>query len=89
MTPKEKVMSLLANEYRAKALEVSVMELETDNTFMRQTYAKLYKHWLELAERVEREEAATFLWNTRGANVGITMGGLATEPRPWPQGPEL
>jgi hypothetical protein len=54
-------MSLLSDEYRAKALEASVMELETHDPFVRQTYAKLYKHWLELAERVEREEAATLL----------------------------
>jgi hypothetical protein len=51
-------MSSLVDEYRAKALEVSAMELETHNSFVRQTYAKLYKHWVELAERVEREEAA-------------------------------
>jgi hypothetical protein len=50
-------MSSLADEYRAKALEVSVMELETHDPFVRQTYAKLYRHWCELAERVEREGA--------------------------------
>jgi hypothetical protein len=54
-------MALLATEYRAKALEVSVMELETRDPFVRQTFAKLYKHWLELAARVEREEAAMLL----------------------------
>ena len=54
-------MSLLSDEYRAKALEASVMELETHDPFVRQMYAKLYKHWLELADRVEREEAAVDL----------------------------
>jgi hypothetical protein len=54
-------MSSLADEYRAKALEVSVMELETQDPFVRQTYAKLYRHWCELAERAERQEAATDL----------------------------
>jgi hypothetical protein len=54
-------MSSIADEYRAKAIEASVMEMETHDAFVGQTYLKLYKHWLELAERVEREEANTFL----------------------------
>jgi hypothetical protein len=52
-------MSSIADEYRAKAIEASIMELETRDAFVGQTYLKLYKHWLELAERVEREERLT------------------------------
>jgi hypothetical protein len=47
-----------ADEYRGRAHEAQVMELETHDPFMRRTYAKLASHWLELAERFERDDAA-------------------------------
>jgi hypothetical protein len=52
-------MSSIADEYRAKAIEASIMELATHDAFVGQMYLKLYKHWLELAERVEREDRLT------------------------------
>jgi hypothetical protein len=52
------VMTSLADEYTAKAEEALVMEVEAQDPFIRRTYAKLARHWHELAERVRREEAA-------------------------------
>ena len=43
-------------EYRGKAHEAHVTELETHDPFLRRSYAKLAGHWNELADRVEREE---------------------------------
>jgi hypothetical protein len=34
------------------------MELETHHPFLRRVYAKVANHWLQLAERTEREELA-------------------------------
>lgn len=49
-------MNSLANEYRGKAHEAHVTELETHDPFLRQAYSKLARHWNEVADRVEREE---------------------------------
>ena len=43
-------------EYRGKAHEAHVTELETHDPFLRRSYSKLARHWNELADRVEREE---------------------------------
>jgi hypothetical protein len=51
-------MTSLGDEYRAKAHEAQAMELEAQNQFMRKVYGKIAGHWLELAERMEREELA-------------------------------
>ena len=51
-------MNSIADEYRGKAQEAQVTELETHDPFMRRAYSKLARHWNELADRVEREEAA-------------------------------
>jgi hypothetical protein len=51
-------MTSLADEYMGKAQEARRMEVESQDPFMRRTYAKLARHWHELAERVQREEAA-------------------------------
>ena len=49
-------MPSIADEYRGKAHEAQVTELETHDPFLRRSYAKLAGHWNELADRVEREE---------------------------------
>jgi hypothetical protein len=51
-------MNSLANEYRGKAHEAHVTELETHDPFLRRAYSKLARHWNEVADRVEREETA-------------------------------
>ena len=51
-------MTSLADEYMRKAQEAFVMEAEAQDPFMQRTYAKLARHWHELAERVRREEAS-------------------------------
>ena len=50
-------MTSLADQYRRKGDEASLAEMDSDNPFMRRTYAKIARHWHELAERSEREEA--------------------------------
>ena len=49
-------MPSIADEYRGKAHEAQVTELETLDPFLRRSYSKLAGHWNELADRVEREE---------------------------------
>ena len=49
-------MPSIADEYRGRALEAQVTELETHDPFLRRSYSKLARHWNELADRVEREE---------------------------------
>ena len=51
-------MTSLADEYLRRAQGAHVMETELQDPFMRTTYGKIARHWLELAERVRREEAA-------------------------------
>jgi hypothetical protein len=50
-------MTSLADEYLKRAQEAHVMERESQDPFMRPTYGKIARHWLELAERVRRQEA--------------------------------
>jgi hypothetical protein len=52
-------MTSLADEYLRRAQEAHVMETESQDPFMRRTYGKMARHWLELAERVRREEAGS------------------------------
>jgi len=49
-------MPSIVDEYRGKAHEANVTELETHDPFLRRSYSKLASHWNELADRVEREE---------------------------------
>jgi hypothetical protein len=51
-------MTSIADEYRGRAHEAQVMELETHDPFLRRSYSKLARHWNELANRLEREETA-------------------------------
>ena len=60
-------MNSLANGFRGKAHEAQVMELETHDPFLRRVYAKVATHWLQLAERTEREELAAAI--TSGAEM--------------------
>jgi hypothetical protein len=53
-------MPSIADEYRGKAQEAQVTELETHDPFLRRSYSKLARHWNELADRVEREEKRRF-----------------------------
>jgi len=48
-------MASMVDEYRGKAHEAHVTELETHDPFLRRSYSKLARHWNELADRVERE----------------------------------
>ena len=50
-------MTSIADEYRGKAHEAEVMELETHDPFLRRAYSKVARHWRELADRVDREES--------------------------------
>lgn len=49
-------MPSIVDEYRGKAHEAHVTELETHDPFLRRAYSKLNRHWNELADRIEREE---------------------------------
>ena len=51
-------MMTLSDEYRRKGDEATLAEMDSENPFVRQMYAKLAHHWHELAERVERQQAA-------------------------------
>jgi hypothetical protein len=48
-------MISLAEEYRQSAYDAHVLETEAPDEFCRRMHGKLSRHWLELAERVERE----------------------------------
>ena len=50
-------MTSITDEFRGKAQEAQVMELETHDPFLRRAYSKLARHWSELADRVDREES--------------------------------
>jgi hypothetical protein len=47
-----------ADDYRRKGDEATLAAMDSDNRFVRQMYARLAHHWHELAERVERQQAA-------------------------------
>ena len=51
-------MMTLSDEYRRKGDEATLAEMDSENPFVRQMYAKLAHHWHELAERVESQQAA-------------------------------
>jgi phage shock protein A len=61
-------MPSIADEYRGKAHEAQVTELETHDPFLRRSYAKLAAHWNELADRVEREENRTHHQRASGSS---------------------
>ena len=50
-------MTSITDEFRGKAQEAQVMELETHDPFLRRAYSKVARHWRELADRVDREES--------------------------------
>jgi hypothetical protein len=54
----ERVMGTLADQYRRKGDESKLAEIEADIPLMRHVFSKIAAHWHELADRVEREEAA-------------------------------
>lgn len=64
-----------ANGFRGKAHEAQVMELETHDPFLRRVYAKVAAHWLEVAERTEREELAAAIIDS----AEMTGAGLSPE----------
>ena len=68
-------MTSLADEYLRRAQEAHVMETESQDPFMRRTYRKIARHWLDLAGRVRREEAAAIAHRQR------QLGHSSTESR--------
>jgi len=49
-------MTSIADQYRRKGDEASLAEMDADDPFVCRMYAKIARHWHELAERAEREE---------------------------------
>ena len=47
-----------ADEYRRKGDEATLAEMDSEIPFVRQMYAKVANHWYELANQVERQQAA-------------------------------
>jgi hypothetical protein len=68
-------MNSVANGFRGKAHEAQVMELETHDPYLRRVHAKVATHWLQLAERTEREELASAIRNS----AGMAGSGLSPE----------
>jgi hypothetical protein len=52
------MMGTLADQYRRKADEATLAEMDAENPFTRRVFSKVAAHWHELADRVERQEAA-------------------------------
>ena len=48
-------MTSIADQYRRKGDEASLAEMDADDPFVCRMYAKIARHWHELAERAERE----------------------------------
>ena len=48
----------LTDQYRRKADEATLAEMDAENPFSRRVFSKIAAHWHELADRVERQEAA-------------------------------
>jgi hypothetical protein len=55
----QQTMTSLVDEYLMRAQEAHVLETESGDPFMCRSYGKIARHWLELAERVRREEAVS------------------------------
>jgi hypothetical protein len=52
------MMGTLADLYRLKGDEATLAEMEADHPLTRHILSKVAAHWHELADRVERQEAA-------------------------------
>ncbi len=51
-------MVIKAEEYLRKGDEATLAKMDSANPFVRHIYSKIAQHWHELAERIEREQAA-------------------------------
>jgi hypothetical protein len=52
------MMGTLADQYRRKADEATLAEMDAENPFSRRVFSKIAAHWHELADRVEHQKAA-------------------------------